>query len=150
MQYHVQEAIFDLPEAALDRSVNVLVFGDPALPFNIVITRDYFDEGGGMEQLLREQLKSLSTTGKSFKEIEFGRSPPNSSLPNATPQVAPERVAAYVSYIKQGHEIHQKIMLLALAGRQVLVVTATYGAPWTQEHQSKWVHMLSSFQQRPQ
>ncbi len=73
MQYHIQEATFDLPEGSfIDRSVNVLVFGDPALPFSVVITRDYFDEGGSVEQLLREQVKALSTSGKQFKELEFG------------------------------------------------------------------------------
>lgn len=151
MQYHIQEATFDLPEGSfIDRSVNVLVFGDPALPFSVVITRDYFDEGGSVEQLLREQVRALSTSGKQFKELEFG----TTHLPLHAPAGAPSSggasnaAGAYVTYTKQGHPIHQKIVLAEMPGRKALVVTGTYAGPWKEEHVAHWASVLHSLRLR--
>jgi hypothetical protein len=151
MQYHIQEATFDLPEGSfIDRSVNVLVFGDPALPFSVVITRDYFDEGGSVEQLLREQVKALSTSGKQFKELEFG----TTHLPLHAPAGAPasggahNAAGAYVTYTKQGHPIHQKVVLAEMPARRVLVVTGTHAGPWKEEHVAHWASVLHSLRLR--
>ncbi|WP_053844252.1 DUF1795 domain-containing protein [Paracidovorax avenae] len=158
MQYHIQEATFDLPEGSfIDRSVNVLVFGDPALPFSVVITRDYFDEGGSVEQLLREQVRALSTSGKQFKELEFGTThlplhapagaQPTSGSVSAAGG-APNAAGAYVTYTKQGHPIHQKIVLAEMPGRRALVVTGTYAGPWKEEHVAHWASVLHSLRLR--
>ncbi|AVS84802.1 DUF1795 domain-containing protein [Paracidovorax avenae] len=151
MQYHIQEATFDLPEGSfIDRSVNVLVFGDSALPFSVVITRDYFDEGGSVEQLLREQVKALSTSGKQFKELEFG----TTHLPLHAPAGAPSSggahnaAGAYVTYTKQGHPIHQKVVLAEMPARRVLVVTGTHAGPWKEEHVAHWASVLHSLRLR--
>ncbi|MDA8519511.1 DUF1795 domain-containing protein [Acidovorax sp. NCPPB 4044] len=151
MQYHLQEATFDLPEGSfIDRSVNVLVFGDPALPFSVVITRDYFDEGGSVEQLLREQVKALATSGKQFRELEFG----TTYLPLNAPPGAPSSggahnaAGAYVTYTKQGHPIHQKVVLAEMPGRRALVVTGTHAGPWKDVHLAHWASVLHSLRLR--
>lgn len=151
MQYHIQEATFDLPEGSfIDRSVNVLVFGDPALPFSVVITRDYFDEGGSVAQLLREQVKALSTSGKQFKELEFGTThlPLNAPAGASSSGGAHNAAGAYVTYTKQGHPIHQKVVLAEMPARRVLVVTGTHAGPWKEEHVVHWASILHSLRLR--
>lgn len=155
MQYHIQEAALELPsEGFIDRSVNVFIFGDPALPFNVVITRDYFDEGSGIEALLQEQLRSLSTVGKSYKQIDVSKTrlplhgPAGAQPVNDTD--APNAVGAYVSYSKQGHTIHQRIVLIELPERKALVLTGTHAAPWKPHHEAQWASILQSVRARPQ
>ncbi|CAM3940011.1 DUF1795 domain-containing protein [Paracidovorax anthurii] len=155
MQYHIQEATFDLPPGSfIDRSVNVLVFGDPAMPFSVVITRDYFEEDGSVEQLLREQIKALSTSGKHFKQLEFGTTHLPLHAPAGEPSrspgagEAPNAAGAYVTYTRQGRPIHQKIVLAELPARRALVVTGTYAGAWKDEHLAHWASVMHSLRLR--
>lgn len=155
MQYHIQEAAFELPsDGFIDRSVNVLIFGDPALPFNVVVTRDYFDEGSGIEALLQEQLRSLSTVGKSYKQLDMSRARlPLHGTGGAQPASeadAPNAVGASVSYSKQGHTLYQRIVLIELPERKALVLTGTHAAPWKPHHEAQWASILQSVRVRPQ
>ncbi|GKS77910.1 DUF1795 domain-containing protein [Acidovorax sp. SUPP950] len=155
MQYHIQEAAFELPsDGFIDRSVNVLIFGDPALPFNVVVTRDYFDEGSGIEALLQEQLRALSTVGKSYKQLDMSRArlPLHGPAgePPANETAAPNAVGASVSYSKQGHTLYQRIVLIELPERKALVLTGTHAAPWKPHHEAQWASILQSVRVRPQ
>ena len=67
MKYRFQEASFNLPRNEfLDRTINILAFGDPQRPFSVVVTRDHLDKFPDVVALLKEQSISSLTRKRNF------------------------------------------------------------------------------------
>ena len=146
MKYRFQEASFNLPRNEfLDRTINILAFGDPQRPFSVVVTRDHLDKFPDVVALLKEQIHQLSHKEKKFSEREFSDfsvAPSQHGLDEAVGRGA----EASVSYSRQGQNVHQRIALITLPKRLVLAINGTFTEKWSDTMLSDWKKLITSIE----
>jgi len=137
----MQEATIELPEQnLLDRSINILVFGDPKKPFNIVVTRDHLGNYKNVEEFLKKQMHLLSEQEDEFKEHEIKKLNLNLA-PSGKPCEAAE---ASVSYQHEGRDVYQKIVAIVLPkDRRVLSIAGTFTDQWPKPMQAQWRQIIN-------
>lgn len=146
MKYHIQEATLEVPdEDMLDRSVNILTFGDPKKPFSVVVTRDCL--GGlykNIEEFLKKQMHHLSHQEEQFKEHDFKKLdlvPPG----NRAAKPLGEAVEIFISYQHEGRNVYQRIVAILLPkDQQVLSIAGTFTDEWPESMYAQWRQIISS------
>lgn len=146
MKYRIQEASFYLPRNEfLDRTINILAFGNPQKPFSVVVTRDHLDKFPDVTALLKEQIHQLSHKEKKFAEHEFGEFSIAQSQLNLDEDVG-RGAEASVSYLRQGHNVHQRIALITLPKRLVLAINGTFTEKWLDTMLSDWKKLITNIE----
>ena len=137
MLYHISEGSFQVPDAAQDRSVNMLVLNHGPGGLTLVVTRDALQAGEDLDDFLARQLRTLALQVKGFRQQEA-----NPLRVGATGLPA-ARVAT--TFRQNNASLHQLQTALLLGGGQVLVLTLSCASPLTPEQAAYGQLLLDSF-----
>lgn len=137
MDYQISEGMFQVPDGAQDRSVNMLVLNHGPGGLTLVVTRDRLQEGEALDGFLGRQLRTLASQVKGFRQQDIvAASAGTAQLPAA--QVA-------TSFRQNNAGIHQLQTAILLGDGAVLVLTLSCASPLNSEQLDYARQLLDSF-----
>ncbi|KWK60957.1 DcrB-related protein [Burkholderia stagnalis] len=142
MHYAIHEGTFELPDAALDRTVNMLILPIGTGGLSLVVSRGRLRDTESIDAFVDREWELASRTAKDLtlqtrRSVTVGRA--------GCPGVQTES-----THEQDGRTFHQHQTAFQLdAGGQVIVMTLTSAAPLTDEQRALANRMLESFQPRP-
>ncbi|HHX4056765.1 MAG: DcrB-related protein [Burkholderia contaminans] len=141
MHYAIHEGTFELPDAALDRTVNMLILPIEPGGLSLVVSRGRLRDAESIDSFVDREWQLASRTAKDLavqtrRSVKVGQA--------ECPGVQTES-----THEQDGRTFHQHQTAFQLdAGGQVIVMTLTSGAPLTDEQRAIGHRMLESFQPR--
>ncbi|HHT8900640.1 MULTISPECIES: DcrB-related protein [Burkholderia] len=142
MHYAIHEGTFELPDAALDRTVNMLILPVGPGGLSLVVSRGRLREQESIDAFVEREWAQASRTAQNLnvqsrRSVTVGRA--------ECPGVQTES-----THEQDGRTFHQMQTAFRLdAGGQVIVMTLTNAAPLNDEQRALAARMLESFQPRP-
>lgn len=137
MKYTINEGVFDIPEAANDRSVNMLVLNLGPNGLTLVVSRDVLPAQEDLMVVLRRQLRVLASQVKSFtqrniEEVEVGA-------------CRLRGLQVSCNFKQNGATVHQLQTMVLLDATGILTFTLTSASVLTEEQRAYAGQMLSTF-----
>jgi len=137
MDYHINEGSFSIPDAAEDRSVNMLVLNLGPGGLTLVVTRDRLQQGEELAGFLARQVRTLASTVKGFSQRD-----------TVALEAGPARLPALQVATAFRHNqaaMHQLQTAIALGADAVLVLTLSGAAPRTAQQDAYARALLDGF-----
>ncbi|HIH2744395.1 DUF1795 domain-containing protein [Burkholderia aenigmatica] len=139
MHYAIHEGTFELPDAALDRTVNILMMNAGPGGLNLVIARGRLRDGENLDAFVAREWEVASRDAKMLTE--------KARRPVTVGSRAGVQIDSTLE--RDGRLWHQvQTMFPSDDAGRVLVMTLTSAAPLTEEQQAIAERMLASFQPR--
>ncbi|CAN7171094.1 DUF1795 domain-containing protein [Trinickia sp. LjRoot230] len=142
MQYTLQEGSFVLPDAAADRTVNMLLLNTGPGALNLVVSRDKLRDGENLDAFIERQWTTAARQVSDLKEV--------ARRPVFVGRKELHGVQIDSTMEQEGRTFHQSQTIFQLgADGRMLVMTLTCASPLTDEQQAAVKQMLDSFVPRP-
>ena len=139
MHYAIHEGTFELPDAALDRTVNILMMNAGPGGLNLVIARGRLRDGENLDAFVAREWEVASRDARMLTE--------KARRPVTVGSRAGIQIDSTLE--RDGRLWHQvQTMFPSDDAGRVLVMTLTSAAPLTEEQQAIAERMLASFQPR--
>jgi len=143
MKYHINEGSIQLPHAFDDRTMQVLIPEGSGVGFNLVITRDPLEPGETPSGYLNRQMDDLRRQVTKYQETL--REPVH--LGGKSQGI--EGVCLEVHYKQQGKFLYHRQGVFALPNhKQMLTLTASSAAMFTEAQRHAWSAIVASFELR--
>lgn len=141
MNYTIHEGTFALPDAAADRTVNMLLLNIGPGGLSLVVSRDVLRDGETVDGFIERQWTTASRQVKDLVEVA------RRTVAVGVKQLPGVQIDSTMQ--QQGRTFHQSQTIFRIddAGR-MMVMTTTCASPLTDEQQTALQHMLDSFEPR--